>query len=459
MKPPATPPDFDGLLASLRENELERFVQVFSANPQEPKDEYLHWDKLRFKKPPEGFTSEEWWLRIKLSRRSIAREIEPLHTKTGDPFWYCLPDVLLKSVDAIARKASGDIAISEQVTSAHTRDTYIVSSLIEEAITSSQLEGAVTSRQVAKEMIRSGRSPKDRSERMILNNYRAMQLVSDLRSTDLTPELVCEIHRVVTDGTLDNPEAAGKLQTVDSDRVAVWSEADDEILHQPPPAEELAERLARLCEFANDRETGPYMPPVLRAITLHFMFGYDHYFEDGNGRTARAIFYWSMLRQGYWLAEFITISRILKKAPVKYARAYLLTESDDGDLTYFLVYNLGVIERAIDDLHAHLEKKAAELRDAQDRLKALPGEFNYRQLALLEKALKDPSSAFTAVSHANSHNVSTETARTDLTALEKRGFLMQQRVKRRFVWIPAPDLRSHLPSAEASDPLLLGERL
>jgi Fic family protein len=450
LRMPALPPDVDDILTRLvREGDSKRLATVLGQNrSEESQTKYLHWDKLRYKQPPAELTADEWWLRIKWGRRAIAREVELLLSKAGRPLWYCLPDLVLESVDNISRRASGDIVISEQVTNAQTRDTYIVSSLIEEAITSSQLEGAVTSRRVAKDMIRSGRTPTDRSERMILNNYNAMRRVSELRKTDMTPELVCEIHRIVTENTLDDPSAAGRLQAVDEDRVAIWSVNDDELLHQPPPASELPDRLRRLCEFANGG--GRYMPPVLRAIAAHFMFGYDHYFEDGNGRTARALFYWSMLRQGYWLAEFITISRILKNAPAKYTRSFLLTETDEGDLTYFFIYQLGVIERAITELHVYLAKKAQELREAQERIRALPGEFNYRQLALLEHAIKNPNAmGYSAKSHARSHNVTTETARTDLAALERRGYLVQRKIGRRFIWLPAPDLPSLLPTPAA----------
>lgn len=449
MRFPASPPDLDALFANLNQDGGRRFLEVMIAPiPPQTQTDYLHWDKLRFKTPPEGLSSQEWWLRVKFARSAVARRIDRLRSNDGHSFWYCLPDEVLKAVDSIGRRASGNIEISEQVTSRQTRDTYIVSSLIEEAITSSQLEGAVTSRRVAKDMIKSGRPPRDRSERMIMNNYRAMQRIIELRNTDLTPDLVCEIHRIVTDGTLDDPTSAGKLQDDQDRRVAVWSTADDEVLHDPPPVGELPERLRRLCDFANELDSDPYIPPVLRAIAVHFMFGYDHYFEDGNGRTARAIFYWSMLRQGYWLAEFLTISRILKDAPAKYGRSYLLTETDDGDLTYFFIYQLGVIERAISELHSYLARKSDELRDAQARLQALPGQFNYRQLAVLEHAIKNPSSSYSAASHARSHNVSTETARSDLSGLEAKGFLILHKAGRHFEWLPAPDLTNRLPDPD-----------
>jgi len=145
-----------------------------------------------------------------------------------------------------------------------------VRSLIEEAMTSSQLEGASTSRVRAKQMLREDRAPRDRSEQMILNNYSAMQRVIELRDERLTPELVCEIHRIVTDGTLDDPADAGRLQRPGELRVRIYgTQTEEQVLHVPPPAETLPERLETLCGFANDVDrsdgTVPYMPPLLRA--------------------------------------------------------------------------------------------------------------------------------------------------------------------------------------------------
>lgn len=438
MKVPALPPDMDALLKGVlnRDRVLSFFGRAASGAMT---SEYMPWDKLRFKSPPGDLTVEEWWFVTRMARKSVQRNIDQLKETAGGPFNYTLPDAILESVDSINRNASGAITISEQVTNPVTRDRYVVSSLIEEAITSSQLEGAATSRRVAKEMIRSGRPPIDRSEKMILNNYRAMLRITELRDTDLTPDLICEIHRIVTNGTLDDESAAGRVQDNDEERVAVWGDGE-QLLHRPPPVAQLPERMARLCAFANGEGDDAYIPPVLRAIAVHFMMGYDHYFEDGNGRTARAVFYWSMLRQGYWLTEFLTISKILKQGPAQYARSFLLTEQDEGDLTHFFIFHLGIIERAIRELHTYLARKAEELRAIQVGIKAMPGEFNHRQLALLEHAVRNPGASYTAQSHATSHNTSQETARQDLIHLEERGFLLRSKVGKRFLWTPVDDL-------------------
>ena len=52
-----------------------------------------------------------------------------------------------------------------------TQELYLISSIMEEAIASSQMEGAATTREAAKDMLRKKISPKDKSQRMILNNY------------------------------------------------------------------------------------------------------------------------------------------------------------------------------------------------------------------------------------------------------------------------------------------------
>ncbi len=406
-------------------------------------DPYLPWDELRHRQPPDGLTSEEWWLRVKFTRRGMRRML-PLLDKNSSQFNYTLPDVVLKSIESVNSSLSGNISLSEQVTNPATRDRYLISSLIEEAITSSQLEGASTSRLVAKEMIRTGRAPVDRSEQMILNNFNAMRRVTELRDAEFTPDRILELHRIVTEGTLDEPSAAGRLQHEDEVRVAVYDDGYSQVLHEPPPAVELPERLDRLCRFANGQEDGGYLPPVLRAITSHFMIGYDHPFEDGNGRTARLLFYWSMLKQGYWLTEFVTISQILKNAPAKYARSYLHTEQDESDLTYFYIYQLGVLERAIKGLNEYLKRKMFEVREFQRSLALRPGQFNHRQLSVLEHAVHNPSAQYTAQSHASSHNITVETARQDLLALEHMDLMRKIKIGKAFTWYPIDDLAGAL---------------
>lgn len=421
---------------------LDRLVEVISTRTEVASNPYLPWDKLRYKQPPSKLSHKEWWLVTKLSRQGLQRRL-PLIDKEGRSFTYALTDEALKAVEEVNRSLSGHIAMAEQVANSANRDRYLVSSLIEEAITSSQLEGASTTQAVAKDMIRSGRPPVNRDERMILNNYAAMRRMRELRGQSVTTELICDIHRIVSEETLHNPDSAGRFQLPGENRVVVGDNYGT-VFHVPPAAEQLPERMRRLCDFANGQLGDAYIPGVIRAIIVHFMLGYEHPFEDGNGRTARALFYWVMLNQDYWLTEFPSISRILKNAPSKYGNSFIYSEQDDADLTYFILYQLNVIQRAIKELHAYLERKIQEVRDFQRSLATMPGEFNHRQLAILQHALRHVDAVYTVQSHGKSHNITRQTARQDLFDLEDRGLLKRSTLGRKFFWSPMSDLVERL---------------
>lgn len=444
------PPPTDGLFG-LSAAENQRMLNALNT-PLDPRSsaQYLHWDKLRRLAAPEGLSGEEWWWRIKvLERRPTMRDL-PTVDKNGAAFKYSLPDLLLRSLHHVDQRCAGEVAMDEVVTNdRQARSRYLVNSLMEEAIRSSQLEGATTSRRVAKELLRSGREPKDRSERMIFNNFRALQFMRNEMGGSLTPDAVLELHRIVTDGTLKEPRAAGRLQQPGEERVAVYDRDDGRRVHVPPSAEELPERLSRLCDFANEGEDSKqFVHPVIRAILLHFCLAYDHPFEDGNGRTARILFFWSMREHGYWLVEYLPISKILREAPAQYERAFLETETDEGDTTYFLIHQLQVIEQAIKELHRYLARKMGEIKEVEELLQGGAG-FNHRQLSLLSDALRHPDRSYSFGGHAEIHRVTHETARADLARLRDRGLLNSRRVGREYLFEATADLPERLRESGA----------
>lgn len=450
MKLPVSPPPFGSLLMDLVSKDSGARLDALTnarLGPA-PGGKYRHWDTFRHAPPLAGFTAEEQWAAVKLARQSLYQTL-PLTDAKGEPFRYALPSVALEMLHRVDRNAAGNIQGSEQVTNPATRDTYLFKSVVEEAITSSQLEGASTTRKVAKAMIQEGRKPRTRSEQMILNNYEAMRYV--LRTVDepLTPGRVIELQRILTEGTLDEPDGSGRYRR--ADELIVIEDETGTRLHTPPLAHELKRRMKAMCAFANGMDDGEFIPPAARAIILHLWLAYDHPFVDGNGRTARALFYWSMARQGYWLCEYVSISRILKKARGQYARAYLYTESDDNDATYFILYQLRVLLRAIDELHEYLARKAREIHEAEDLVRQASmahADLNQRQLALINHALKTPKAKYTVASHKKSHGISYETARSDLMKLADQSLLEVRKGARAFAFTPSSDLRKKLSSGQ-----------
>ncbi|MCH9611318.1 MAG: Fic family protein [Chlamydiae bacterium] len=400
MKIPRTPPKPVPLSTSKLEG-LE---------DSDPK--YRHWDILRHLQPPAGLTHEEWWSGLKILR-SFGRRKLPLKG-----FSYILPHNLFPCLHLLEEMTTG--IEEERLNRFHF--------LSEEAISSSQIEGAATTRIVAKEMLRSGRLPRDTSEQMIFNNYLMMQRLREWKDESLSIELICEIHKVVCTKTL---EKTGQFRQK-SDHVEVIDVTSGEVLHRPPGASTLKRQMKELCIFANTSD--PEMPPLIKAIILHFWFAYVHPFVDGNGRTARALFYWYLIRQEYWLFEYLSISDTILKAPSRYAEAFLYSETDDGDLTYFLIHQIDAIQKALTSLNRYGRRE----RD----LSSLG--VNMRQEALLLHALKNCDSVYTVTGHQNSHSVVYETARSDLLELVGLGFLELSMRGRAYIFRPSQKLASML---------------
>jgi Fic family protein len=287
---------------------------------------------------------------------------------------------------------------------------------------------------------------------MILNNYLTMKRIGEFKTQPLGKELIFEIHELVTRDTLEDSSSAGRFRTSqEEERIGVF-DSENRLVHNPPPASALENRLQKICDFAN--QTEPFVHPVIRSIILHFMLGYDHPFVDGNGRTARALFYWSMLHHGYWLAEFISISQIVLQAPAQYGRAYLFTETDEADLTYFLLHQLSVVMRALDSLHEYISRKTHEIRNLEKELQGIEI-LNHRQRALIRHAVRHPGKRYTVAEHQRSQNVSYESARSDLLDLVERRLLDKAMIGKKWIFTAQPHLSGRLAALGGNQPAIL----
>ncbi len=452
MKIPKTPPNVEKLFSQyIKENREDVIMRIISRKDiTDQRGRYSHWDKIRYLDPPEGLTHEEWWMSIKFARKSVYKNLPIENYKLGE-FLYTITDKMLEELHWLDRNASGSLTINKPILNNQLKNTYIISSLIEESITSSQLEGAATTRKVAKKMIQDGRKPRDKSEHMILNNYYALNFIRRFKNDNITPEIILELHRIITENTLDNEDDAGRYRK-DSDNVRVVDEFGIELFN-PPPANEIKSRIIEFCDFANGKiNSSRFIHPVVKAIILHFLFAYTHPFVDGNGRTARALFYWSMLKEGYWIIEFISISKILKKAPAKYGYSYLYTESDENDVTYFIDYQVSVIHRAIDEFREYLSRKINDIESTEKILKGnkkLKDKLNYRQNSIIKHALKHPGYQYSIHEHMAIHGIAYDTSRRDLLALsDQLNLLIKIKDGKAFNFLSPSDLKERIEKSK-----------
>ena len=427
------PKPMEALLQSTPAAEYFSLFGKFGATNEEGL--YLHWDKFMWR-VPKGISEDAAWIATKFARKAILKTLPLLQAdKEGQRFSYCVPESLFAKLHHIDKTTGGGQAIGDGTfITVREKDRYLVKSLMmEEAITSSQLEGASTTRAVAKEMLATSRKPKDKSEQMIFNNYLLMKKALEKKDEPLSIELILELHQIATFNAIDNEAKPGELR---QDNEIDVRNIYNEVAHTPPCYTTLKDRLKALCEFANENHladsSSNFIHPVIKAVILHFMIGYIHPFGDGNGRTARALFYWYMLRAGYWLFEFVSISKLIKEKRSDYDTAYIYTETDDFDLTYFVYHQVDVIIKAVDALREHIETKKADFYHFMQWVEQSPISHKLKrgQLDLLKDALKQPGKVFTAKQVAGEFDITENTARSYLNGLVDADLLMPTKSKK-----------------------------
>ncbi len=420
-KPPQIPNEVASRVVAAVQQDLDLLVKVTDYN-----NRYLAWDDLTYRIPDPEKRMGVWTL-MKLFR---AMRYEPVSFASLGLGYTTTPEIQ-RSLHIFDQYLSGTIRIHNKAI--RLDQSYIINSFMEEAIASSILEGAATTRRAAKEMLRKGIKPRNRSEQMVINNYEAMRSILQRKDEPLTPEFILDIHRTVTKNTIDDA-AVGRFRS--TDEIAVVDPVTGTVYHTPPEYTSVPGLIEELCRFANkdDKDDITFIHPIVKGIILHFLIGYIHPFEDGNGRTARSIFYWYVLSRGYWLFEHMPISRVILRSKRDYALAYLHTEYDEMDLTYFIQYNIRCIEEARKDLIAYIEMKQSEQNATKAIIKAL-GDINQRQAEVLRQMMVQSDEYFTIRQIMETHGVVYQTARTDLLRLTELGYIKKEKRGREFMFI------------------------
>ncbi len=409
--------------AKLEKLEPEEFRKFFE-KVNEPR--YLYWDDLKYKTAPKSLSPEESWFLIR-KFRTLASRRTPIKTETGEFFkWIRLPyvDEFLHKIDM---SSGGQIFTSIEVLSGSNRQKFISRGIIEESIASSQLEGAHTTRQVAKKMLVEKRQPRNSDEQMILNNYNTMlKLDEDYKNQELSEETLFELHKMLTQKTIPT-ETQGRFRR-NSDKIVVQGQigSNEYVTHIPPKQQFIEQEIKRLIDYANDKDPGGFLHPIIKAIFLHFWFGYLHPFVDGNGRLARALFYWYLLRKNYWTFMYLPISTVIKLAPAQYAMAYIYSEQDSLDATYFFDFHIRKIAQSLSGFNEYVSRKILENKEI-DKIVSQDLKLNDRQKHLVHHLISDDSTYATVTSHAILNNISRQTAATDIKNLGKVGLVTSVR--------------------------------
>lgn len=399
MQLPTLPPETGNDTSS-------RFWQELEAKLAPLEDSYLHWDQLQQKTMPvQGINHKQWWQLLKAKRRARLQKL-PFNFDQQHFYWI-LDDELLKLSTMIEQQLS--LHLPKQFTDILPADRFLT-----EAIASCQLADASVELAETRSLLTTGRPVASAGEAAVEACYHAL---CELDGADLTATSLLTLNQKLTQGQ------GGWRETEHE-----FAEQDGFVTKAVAPGV-IAAAVAELCEFANTlhAQYRGYLPPLVKAIILHYMCATIHPFASGNGRTARALFYWSMLKSGYSFVQFISLSQALYADNQDYAFAFLLTQTDANDLTYFIMQQLHSLQQA-------LLMSSETLQNKQKIIQNAPSLLTPRQAHVLAEMQQFPERLYRLARYQARMQITYETSRTDLMKLAKHGLAKKQKIGKAFVY-------------------------
>lgn len=387
-------------------------------------DRYLNKLEIGFRLPGK-FPLPEVWQEIQKERRSKAENLA-LKDEKGETFWYVNTKPLQAKLHQIDSRGKDSLYsyIKPDI-----ENELALDSIIEEAWASNIIEGAFTTRKRAQELVRRNLTPKDKNELMMKNNHQAMTFILENRESDFSIDFILEIHRIITQNTLDDPEYTGKFR---DDEVFIWDKSNT-VIFKPMAEENIKESLNNLVTWVNTHSEEDFIHPILKASIIHFFLVYVHPFFDGNGRTARAIFYFYLLKHKYDFFKYFSISALIAKQKEKYYKAIKEVEDYENDLTYFLLYSTDVVLKSIDEILDKIAKKyQSDIISKNINLRGL--HLNRRQKRLIKILIDQDQKTMTTRRYEKIFKVSYGTARSDLNELSEDGLLQKRKLGKGFLY-------------------------
>lgn len=381
-------------------------------------ERYVPLEDIKYRLESLGHKQSDWEeLKKKIQSYRKLNSV-PLFIKSIEKkFWYFPSDCIQQKINKIEHLGN---KIFERIESqSNLKNEFLGNAAVEEAITSAIYEGANSTRAKAKELIASGRTPSSKDEWMLVNNYQAMKWIKNNSAHDVTKDLILSTHSIVTRNTLERDDInfQGKFR---NDTVYVGNHQG--IIHtQIEPALDEAINLA----IKNKR----YLHGLIKGILLHYFIGYIHPFFDGNGRTARTLFYFKCIKNDLKFVELLSISAHLKRGKAnQYERSFDLVKDNELDITYFIDYCLDSLIEAI----KKVDEKVNYLMNVS--VLATHYDLNSNQILLLQRLALNKFLGITAQEHATSISRTREIARRELKDLYDKKFLREEKRSNQLIY-------------------------
>ena len=378
---------------------------------------YLTPEEIKHRLKQQGTSEAEWPAVSKQIVTTRKTGSISLFFKSIEPtFWFYPADVIHKKINEIETLGKH---LYEQINkNASFKNDFLLDSAIEEAITSAIYEGAHSTRAQAEQLIASGDKPKSKDEWMLINNFKAMKWVKSNQQKALTKEVILHLHRIVTENTLEGDDVnfQGKFR---NDKVFVGT-------HEGIAHSKVEQAINEMIELTTNNPR--YFHPLIKGILVHYFIGYIHPFFDGNGRAARALFYFKSMKNNLNYIELLSVSAYLRVHGKQYENSFVKVKDNEYDLTYFIDFCLDSMASSLKEVSRKISY-LLRMNDLQDRFDLSP-----TQVGLMQRMALHKFRTIDIEEYAQQISKSREFARQELKGLLDLNLVSEVKVSKKLVF-------------------------
>ena len=355
------------------------------------------------------------WRKIQKERRNKAHNLG-LVDRGNKPFWFVLSPELLNLISQIENNRGflASLKLPKKFLSK-------LASEIEnkEAYYSSHIEGAVTSLEEALLYLNkpSKKDYGDESLQMIINNRDALKYIRNQKGQIFSHNIIYKLHKTLLKNThKEKPITVGKYR-----KGSIYVvDGLGQIVYEGPPASKVMGMMDLYVHWINNSTLEIH--PLIKAAIVHLHFVQVHPFDDGNGRSARALSNLYLMNQDYQFINFLSPSDYFDHHRAEYYRSIQNTRAHENDTTFFILYYLKALIKQLDNVQGEI-KKEGRVRDLRDILTLKnQARLNKKQIKALKWMLRH-SEKITTRKYCKLSRCSDEAARKDFNQLLEIGII------------------------------------
>jgi Fic family protein len=240
--------------------------------------------------------------------------------------------------------------------------------IVQSVESSNRIEGVTVAPSRLRPLVVGKARPRDRSEEELAGYRAALDWIySRKRRVAIAPDVLRRLHALAQGGSSGD---AGEWKKRDNEIVEILPSGEPQLRFAPVSAKKTPAAVEMLCRRYRAASDAERIPPLLIVATFVLDFLCIHPFRDGNGRVSRLATALLLEAQGFQVARYISLERLIEDSKAEYYRVLKLCSQGwhegKNEIIPWWNYFLGTLRNAYKEFQHQIE--SAEARPAKSDL-------------------------------------------------------------------------------------------